>query len=102
MKRSIFGILSIVLVSLARPFSANAASETTPFNLVNLARNGHFQTEGIPSHSALEMAIARNQVNAEDVIKAAIKDKRVSPEALNDASYVQGVQINLKHLMSAD
>jgi hypothetical protein len=100
MKRSIFAGISMLVVAIASPFSANATSQTTPFNLANLALNGYFQEQGIPSHSALRTAIALQQVSAEDIVKAAVEENRVSPEAVNDEDYVKGVKMSLKHLTS--
>ncbi|MGL5871117.1 MAG: hypothetical protein ACRC2R_01905 [Xenococcaceae cyanobacterium] len=101
MKRSIFGGISLVLVTLISAFSANAnATQTTPINLVNLARNGYFQEQGIPSHSALRIAIASGQVNAETLIKAAVEENRISPETINDEGYVNSVNMKLDRMTS--
>jgi hypothetical protein len=102
MKRSIIGKISLAVVAFSSMFSlhANAAPSsssqtTTPVNLVNLARNGYFQEQGIPSHSALRTAIARGQVNAESLIQAAVEENRVSPETINDEGYVNSVEMKL-------
>jgi hypothetical protein len=95
MKRSIFAGISMLVVAIASPLSANATSQTTPSNLANLARNGYFQDQGIPSYSALETAIARGQVNAETLIQAAVEENKVASETLNDEGYVRQVEMKL-------
>lgn len=100
MKRSIFAGISRLVVAIASPFSANATSQTTPFNLANLARTGYFQEQGIPSHSALRKAIASGQVNAENLIKAAVEENRISPETLNDEDYINSVEMKLDRMTS--
>jgi len=80
MKRSILAGISMLVVAIASPLGANATSQTTPSNLANLARNGYFQEQGIASHSALDTAITRGQVNAENLIEAAVEENRIAPE----------------------
>lgn len=101
MKRSIFAGISMLVVAIASPLSVNATSQTTPSNLANLARNGYFQEQGIPSYSALDTAIARGQVNGENLIEAAIEANKVAPETLNDEGYVNSVEMKLD-LMTND
>ena len=96
MKSLIFGSLSMLVVAIANPLNANAA---TPFNLVNLARNGYFQEQGIPSHLALTKAIASERIKGEDVVKAAIEINRIPAERLNDSSYVRSVNQKLDSLI---
>ena len=98
MKGLIFGSLSLLKVAIASPLNANAA---TPVNLVHLARNGYFQEQGIPSHMALKKAIAFERINGEDVVKAAIEANRISPDLLNDSSYVKSVDRQLDFLFES-
>jgi hypothetical protein len=99
MKRFIFGGISMFAIAIASASSANASQQVTPFNLVNLARNGHFQQQNIPSHAALENAIASQRVNAEDVVNAAIEQNRLAPETLNDENYLRIVETKLDDLV---
>jgi hypothetical protein len=101
MKRSIFAGISMLVVAIASPLSVNATSQTTPSNLANLARNGYFLEQGIPSHSALDTAITRGQVNAENLIEAAIEENKVTPQTLNDQGYINSVEMKLD-LMTQD
>jgi PIN domain nuclease of toxin-antitoxin system len=99
MKGLILGSLSMLIVTVASPLSANAA---TPINLVNLARNGYFQERGIPSHSALKRAIALGEVKGEKLVQAAIEANRIDAQLLNDNSYVRSVDQQLDLLIEAD
>ena len=98
MKGLIFGSLSMLIVAIASPLNANAA---TPVNLVNLARNGYFQEQGIPSHLALKKEIAFERIKGEDLVKAAIEQNRISAELLNDSSYVKSVDQQLDLLIKS-
>ncbi|NJN59485.1 MAG: hypothetical protein HC879_19330 [Leptolyngbyaceae cyanobacterium SL_5_9] len=92
MQRFLIGSLStLVLLINFLPAQAQNVS-LTPFNLVNLARNGYFQEQGIPSFGGLEAAIKSGQVSAEDIIQAAIQERRLSSEHLNNPAYIQSVK----------
>lgn len=99
MKRSIFAGISMFAIAFTSAASANATQQITPFNLVNLARNGYFQAQGIPSHGALGIAIASERIQAEDVVSAAVAQKRLSPETLNDEGYLRIVDMKLNDLI---
>ena len=98
MKGLIFGSFSMLMVAIVSPLNANAA---TPVNLVNLARNGYFQEQGIPSYIALKKAIASEQIKGKDLVKAAIEANRISAERLNDSSYVRSVDQQLDFLIES-
>jgi hypothetical protein len=99
MKRFIFGGISMFAVAIASITNANATQQVTPFNLVDLARNGYFQEQGIPSHGALGGAIASKRIQAEDVVKAAIAQNRLASETLNDEDYLNLVETKLDDLV---
>lgn len=93
--------LSVVLLSTAAAPSALARGENygvTPFNLVTLARNGMFKDQGIPSFGRLSSEHQAGRIKAEDVIRSAIADGRLSSEALNDSRYVRSVEQQLTDL----
>jgi Zn-finger domain-containing protein len=98
MKGLTFGSFSMLVVAILNPLNANAA---TPFNLVNLARNGYFQEQGIPSHLALTKAIASERIKGKDLVQAAIEANRIPAEQLNNSSYVQSVDQNLDLLIES-
>jgi hypothetical protein len=58
MKSLIFGSFALLIWAKLNHL-ANAA---TPINLVNLARNGYFQEQGIPNYLALTKAITQCQL----------------------------------------
>lgn len=80
--------------SLARtgPYGVN------PFGLVNLARNGTFNDRGVPGFGRLSAAHQAGRITAADVIRAAIADGRLLPEALNDSRYMRSVEQHLRDL----
>jgi hypothetical protein len=92
MKRILINALFVLSVSMLGTANAQAKSvETTPSNLLNLARNGYFQEQGIPGFSAFENALKSRQLTAEDIIQAAVQQDRLSADHLNDTVYVQSV-----------
>ena len=101
MKRLVLASLSILLASFTIVPTAQARNhELTPFQLVNLARNGYLMDHGIPRFNQLSFAHRNNRISAEDVIQAAIDDDRVSAEVLEDQGYVFAVDNFLHDLHS--
>ena len=78
--------------------STAVSSQLTPFSLVSLANQGYFQAQGIPSSSGLIVAYESERVSAEDLVKSAIATRRLSPEVLNDQSYLSAVNVQLSNL----
>lgn len=91
------GLPTFALSILVAP---TAHAETTPNELVNLARTGYRQEQGIPSHAGLEHAVRLGQLNAQALVQAGIAADRLSPETLNDASYLSSVEMQLRNLLS--
>lgn len=84
-------------VTAAAP-PANAAAigmGVTPFNLVFLAYQGFFESEGIPKYNQLVDAHKAGQISAQDLVKVAISMKRLPPEVLNSRSYLAAVDAQL-------
>jgi hypothetical protein len=93
MKRILVSSFSVLAILMAGATIAQAQSaDTTPFNLFNLARNGYFQEQGIPSFSGLHAAVESGKITAEDIIQAAVQQNRLSSEHLNDAAYIRSVR----------
>lgn len=67
-----------------------------PFNTAFLAYQGNFKTEGIPSSSALIVQYQTGNLTARDVVQAAINAKKLPVEALNNTSYINAVDSQLK------
>jgi hypothetical protein len=82
--------------------ASTSARETTvqlsPNDLVKLAYQGHFREQGIPGYAGLSAAYEAGRVNTEDLIQAAIRTGRLSPETLSDAEYSQIVDAKLESL----
>jgi hypothetical protein len=74
----------------------------TPFNLVFLAFQGFFETQGIPSSMGLVSAYRNNQVTASDLIKIAISMNRLPQSTLTDRGYLNAVNSQLEDLASDD
>ena len=94
MQNLIFASLVMFILTVASP--SNAA---TPANLVELARNGYFKEQGIPSFIALEDAVSSGQINGEDLVQAAVERNRISSDLSNDSNYVSSVDRQLDLLM---
>ncbi|NJL22776.1 MAG: hypothetical protein HC895_21275 [Leptolyngbyaceae cyanobacterium SM1_3_5] len=79
-------------------FAPKANAQPNPFDLVNLARNGYFQEQGIPSHGNLTFAVGTGRVTAEQIVQAAIAETRLSPDRLTDSRYLEMVEAQLEDL----
>lgn len=74
------------------------AQEIKPFNLVHRAYSGHFSDNGIPGFNRLKTAYRSGQLDAEDLMQAAIEQGRLSPDRLEDRGYVNAVAFQLRQL----
>jgi hypothetical protein len=98
MKPIFVNCLPVVVMFLGFASVAEAKTsqvQTTPIDLIFLARNGYFQEQQIPSNAGLKAAVKSGRIKAEDIVKAAIAENRLSPETLNDRSYIRSVASNL-------
>jgi len=84
--------------------SANASvnRDIKPFNLVHRAYSGHFSEQGVPGFNGLATAYQSGQIEAEDLVQTAINQGRLSPDALDDAGYVNAVDFQLQDLRDRD
>ena len=69
-----------------------------PVNLVNHARGGTFSEQGIPGYISLSLAVKSGQIDAETLVKTAIKTGRLSSEILNNNLYLSAVDFELSQL----
>jgi hypothetical protein len=102
MKPILVNCLLVITISFGFAAAIEAEvlqSSLTPVNLVFLARNGYFQKQQIPSNAGLKTAVKSGRVQAKDIVKAAIAEDRLSPETLNDRSYINSVASNLDLLI---
>jgi hypothetical protein len=112
MKRFILGILSTLVLSTAiapmvqaqvTPEAPPANAETlgmavTPFNLVYLAYQGFFESEGIPKFNGLTTGFRQGDVTAESLVKVAIEMRRLTPDTVNNEAYLAAVKHQLNAL----
>jgi hypothetical protein len=81
---------------------ANSSSQLTPFILVDKAYRGDFKSQGIPSYGALIFAYQFGSVTAKDLVEAAIRANRLSPQTLADRGYVNAVKARLAIIANED
>lgn len=115
MKRLILSGLSMLLISgaIAPAVQAQVTPEAppanaevlgmavTPFNLVFLAYQGFFESEGIAKFSSLIDDYREGDVTAENLVEVAISMRRLSPDTLSDRTYVSAVRHQLDALTRA-
>lgn len=109
MKRLLIAALSTLTVAVAVPAQAQEIAtvnqnmaqniqQVSPFNLVGLGYQGYFSEQDIPSNSAFLSAIRTGKIKAEDLVKSGIARGRLTPETLNNQSYIHNVQVQLESL----
>jgi len=74
----------------------------TPFNLAYLAYHGYFASQGIPEYQALKQAFRSGKLTGNQVVEAAVKDKRLPASFLKNEAYVSGVSTQLYALSIND
>lgn len=104
MKRSLIAAISIIsAIGLASPAIAESTIATnspttrqifeiSPFNLVKASYQGRFINQGIPSAGRFRTSVRHNRIKAQDLVKVAISQRRLSAETLEDKSYIRNVQ----------
>jgi hypothetical protein len=85
-------------IAASAPTSISDNARITPFSLVINGYQGYFADRGIPSNGAFQWAIHFNRVDAETLIESAIAKGRLSPDTLNDQSYLRKVQLMLDRI----
>ena len=78
--------------------SAKYGMGVTPFNLVFLAFQGFFGSEGIPSSEGLAEAYRNGTVTSQTLVKAAISMNRIPASSINDKNYLDKVKSQLDDL----
>lgn len=78
--------------------TSTSATPPTPFNLVSLAHRGYFQRQGIPSYLGLTSAYHAGQIEAVDIVQAAVKANRLSADFLANEGYLAAVEAQLREL----
>lgn len=110
MKRLIVGSVSILLLSAVAAPAVKAqmgmqepmTPQVQPFNLVHLARQGYFENQGVPAYAGLDSSVRQGSINAEDLVQAAIDQNRLSADTINDSTYLNHVNQQLRGLQQGD
>ena len=59
---------------------------------------GSFSSQGIPSNGAFLSAVSRGKITAKDLVESAIASGRLSPETINNRTYLNNVKVQLNNL----
>lgn len=87
--------------SLSANYSTTTAQPSIgAFNLVYLAYQGYLESQGIPRAGLLLTEAIAGNISAEQLVRAAIKDGRLSAAVLTNKPYLADVQYELDHLPS--
>ena len=111
MKRLFLVAIGTILVGTAaiQPAEANKVSanasvtqnqaikNATPFQLVNLAYRG--QLKGLDGYFSLLNELKFGNIDGKDVVQHGIDSGRLSPETINNSSYVATVEVKLQDLL---
>ena len=115
MQRSIFTVLSALLLSAAvtpaakaqtpiaslttfNPSVANtiSANQVTPFDLAYLAYRGYLRDQDIPSGNTLISALETGEMSAKDIVQRAVKANRLPQQTLADKGYLNALADQLR------
>ena len=104
MKRSLIVAISLIsAMGIASPAfaeskvainsqTAKQVLEISPFNLVRAGYQGRFVNQGIPAAGRFRTSVHTNKIKAEDLVKVAIAQKRLSANTLENKAYLRNVQ----------
>jgi hypothetical protein len=97
------GAAVITVMDKAFPTMAMKHKMTvTPYNLVFLGYQGFLSSEGIPSAMSLIRAYRQDELEATDLVQAAVKMNRLPASALQDKRYLADVKTQLDLLIHND
>ncbi|MBD3884854.1 hypothetical protein IFO70_24265 [Phormidium tenue FACHB-886] len=103
MRYQITGVLSfLLLLTTIVPIAQAETMEVTPFQLISLAQDGYLEDQGIPKGSLLFEEYQSGRVTAEELIQAAVKDKRLMEDTLNDQGYLNAVTQEIQEIINSD
>jgi hypothetical protein len=85
-----------ISMSAAATIGNNTAdTQLTPFNLVSLAYQGEYRTQGIPGFGSFYSAVSSKNIVAKDLVKAAIASNQLTPDTQTDRAYLNAVEQQL-------
>ncbi len=73
-------------------------SHLTPFQIVYLAYQGHFRSQGIPGYGSLLSAHQSGKITAKNIVQIAINTNLIPKNILTDKGYLNLVEEQLKGL----
>jgi hypothetical protein len=79
--------------------SAKMGMGVNPFNLVFLAFQGFFAVDGLPMGEYLIQDYTSGKVAAKDLVQSAVKMNRLPSSALEDSSFINSVDQQLRRLV---
>lgn len=114
MKRFLLAAFSLMLLSSISTGSAIAQTQETisynaattqvipqlinPSDLASFAYRGYFKSQGISSYAALIQDHSAGKVTSRDIVQAAVNASRLPASTLNDRSYLNAVDNQLREL----
>ncbi|MEL4895722.1 hypothetical protein [Crocosphaera sp. Alani8] len=69
-----------------------------PQQLVDLGRQGFLNAQGIPSNLGFSTSVKSGKINSQVLVKAGIDAGRLSPNTINNSTYLSQVQSILSYL----
>jgi hypothetical protein len=98
---ALHGVLVPLMDKNFPAMSEKYGMSVTPFNLVFLAFQGFFTSDGIPAGDALIESFKNGKTTPQSLVQAAIKMNRLPASKLNDSDYLNTVRIQLDNLSIA-
>lgn len=102
------GVSTLLMTSglfVAASMPAQASDDTadsdyriTPFQLIGLAHQGTLSKQGIPGYAGLRSKYRQEEIQAKDLVEAAIESGRLPDSAMDDEDYLDSVETQLNAL----
>ena len=102
MKRSVIALLPLLALLPAVSPAFAGGFQPNAFQLVNLAYEGHYRSEGVPSHMILDERVTEGRVRPRDLISAAIQAGELPADKLQDEGYINAVRSQMRSLEMDD
>lgn len=84
-------------VATNKPFT----SHLTPFDIVSLAYQGNFRSQGIPGYANLLSAHQSGKITAEKIVQIAVNANLIPQSVLTDKGYLNSVEEQLRDFNTA-
>lgn len=70
-------------------------SQLKPFNLVHMAYQGYFRSQGIPGYGAFLSAYRMGRITPKKLVQSAVERNKLSAQVLNNKRYLRAVEAQL-------